>query len=407
MTTLAAQITPTGIVLPSYADILAQLQLFYFATYGSDVQITPDTQDGQFLGILANLINDNNQMAAAVYNAYSPATAQGAGLASLVKINGLKPKSPSPSTVSVTITGVAGTVLTGALIGDNQNLGTQWALPSPTFIGGGGTVTVTATCTANGAIAAGAGTLTQIVTPTLGWATVTNPAAATVGAPVESDAALRIRQANSTSGNSQTPLAAIKAAILAVPGVTSAVVYENDTGSADSVGRPPHSITAVVTGGTAAAVANAIQSKKSPGTTTFGTTSFTVLDPAGVPNLINFYLTTPINLLVNVTIKALTGYTSSTAVLIQEALAAFVNSIPVGTNSYLTRLYAAANLSGDVVAAALGISQAQLDALAATFIVTSLTQSISPAGPTAADITIAYFQEATLLASNVSITTTA
>ena len=45
----------------------------------------------------------------------------------------------------------------------------------------------------SGAVAALAGTITEINTPTRGWVSVTNPAAATVGTPAETDAELRIQ----------------------------------------------------------------------------------------------------------------------------------------------------------------------------------------------------------------------
>jgi uncharacterized phage protein gp47/JayE len=60
-------------------------------------------------------------------------------------------------------------------------------------------VLVTATCANSGAVAALAGTITTINTPTRGWTSVTNPAAATVGAPAETDAELRIRQGQSVA----------------------------------------------------------------------------------------------------------------------------------------------------------------------------------------------------------------
>lgn len=80
---------------------------------------------------------------------------------------------------------------------DTNNL--IWRLPASVVIGVDGTMTATATSSNSGAVAALAGTITTINTPTRGWASVTNPAAATVGAPAETDAELRIRQGQSVA----------------------------------------------------------------------------------------------------------------------------------------------------------------------------------------------------------------
>jgi len=64
----------------------------------------------------------------------------------------------------------------------------QWMLPSSVVIPSGGEITVTATAQNLGAILALPNTVTSIGTPTRGWQSVTNEAAAAPGAPVESDA---------------------------------------------------------------------------------------------------------------------------------------------------------------------------------------------------------------------------
>ncbi|MCV5856561.1 baseplate J/gp47 family protein, partial [Escherichia coli] len=74
-----------------------------------------------------------------------------------------------------------------------------WRLPASVVVGVDGTATVTATCSNSGSVAALAGTISTINTPTRGWTSVSNPAAATVGEPAETDAELRIRQGQSVA----------------------------------------------------------------------------------------------------------------------------------------------------------------------------------------------------------------
>ena len=72
MTSLAAQVTSTGITAPPYADILASLIASFQSIYGIDSYLGADSQDGQMLAVVAKAINDSNQTAIAVFNSFSP-----------------------------------------------------------------------------------------------------------------------------------------------------------------------------------------------------------------------------------------------------------------------------------------------------------------------------------------------
>ncbi len=393
MTIPSAQITSTGVVVPDYADVLAAVQNLFGSIYGADTVLNPNTQDEQWLAVLSQAISDSNQMVAAAYNSFSPTFAQGAGLSILVKLNGLQRNVPSNSQIVVTITGVAGTVITNGKVGDNAGLGQIWDLPVSVTIPSGGTISVTATNEIAGAISAGNSTLTTILTPTLGWQSVTNGSnAASLGSPVESDAALRQRQSVSTGGPALTPLEAISAAIANVAGVSKSKVYENDTGSADGNGVPAHSISAVVEGGVAASVAAAIASKKSEGTGTYGTTSVTVTDQNGVPNTINFYTLAFTRIYVSLTIHALAGYNSAIGAEVKAALVAYVAGLNIGDDVFYTKLIMAANLDG----AADGN----------TFNLTALTLGTSPAPVGTSDIVIAFNFLAQLATADIVLTVT-
>jgi uncharacterized phage protein gp47/JayE len=365
LATLACTIDSTGISAPSYADILASLQASFQSIYGSDIYIEPDSQDGQWLAVLAQMINDGNQADVTVYNGYSPSYAQGVALSSQVKINGLRRDSSSNSTAVVTLVGQAGTPINNGVVqDDNKNL---WNLPESVNIPLSGTIDVTATAQQPGAITAIAGAINTINTPTRGWQSVTNANAATPGDPVETDAALRKRQSTSTSLAALTPLQAIKAAVGNVAGVGRYEVYENPTGATDSNGIPAHSIAAVAEGGDVTTIAETIEEKKSPGTGTYGTTSVGVTDPAGVPITINFFEMTEVPIVVQVTVVPLTGYVSTTKTLISEAVVAYLSGFAIGQDSYLGKLFGPANLSGDAATSSSGQTQAALDVLSNTY----------------------------------------
>ncbi|EKS9840575.1 baseplate J/gp47 family protein [Burkholderia cepacia] len=328
ITTLAPTIDANGITAPTYADVLAFLQDQYRSIYGADTYLEPDSQDGQLLGVFAKAISDVNSVAIAIYRSFSPATAQGDALSSNVKINGIGRKVASYSSADLVLVGQAGKTITNGAAKDAN--GVQWMLPATVTIPPSGSITVTATCATIGDISARAGTINQIATPALGWQSVTNPADAAEGAPIESDAALRQRQTVSTALPSLTVLDGIIGAVANVAGVTRYVAYENDTSATDANGIPSHSISLVVEGGDATAIANAIAAKKTPGAGTYGTTAITVTDIYGRPITIRFFRPVAAPTGATVTIKALTGYTSQTGQQIQQAVSDYINGVQIG-----------------------------------------------------------------------------
>lgn len=390
ITTTAPTINSAGISAPAYSDVLAYLQAQYQSIYGADVYLGSDSQDGQFLAVIASAINDANSAAIAIYNSFSPATGQGAALSSNVKINGIARETPTYSTVNLTITGQAYAVISNGVASDVNSI--RWDLPTTVTIPAGGSISVTATCETIGEVNAPAGTVTSIATPTLGWQAVTNAAAATPGAPVETDAALRYRQTISTALPSLTIMDGIVGAVAGAPGVTRYAAYENDTGSTDANGIPAHSISMIVEGGTIPTIAAAIAAKKPPGTPTYGTTSTTVVDAYGNVIPINYYTPTEVPIAAAITIKGLAGYNADIGVQMVAAVAAYINALTIGSDVLLTRLYLPANLSGS--------------SLGQTFEVTSLAIAAKPGTPSSADVVIAFNEVASCAVADIVLTVT-
>jgi uncharacterized phage protein gp47/JayE len=388
LATLGPTITSAGISIPSFNDVYQSLIATFQSIYGSDVVVTPDSQDGQWIANIATAINDCNNGAVACYNAFSPATAQGANLSSVVKINGIARNVSSQSTVDVTIVGQAGTTITNGIVSDGTN---QWAIPESVLVPSGGSVVATATCQTDGAVTLASGTALQISTPTRGWQTATAANDADPGAPVEMDAALRKRQATSVAIPSLTVLAGMIGAVAGVSGVTRYAAYENDTGSTDSNGIPAHMISLVVEGGDSTAIASAIAAKKTPGGGTYGSTTVTVTDVYGIPHPINFYRPTTQAITVAVSMKALAGYSSVIGAAVQQAISDYVNSVAIGGGP-------AGVVEWDsCIAAAKGVSGGN------TFKITALTLA-GPGGAGSPDVALAFNQSATCTPASVTLT---
>lgn len=339
---LSATVTAEGISAPDYQTVLDTITGYFQQIYGSDAYLEPDSKDGQLVALVALAIHDANNTAISVYRSFSPATALGDALTSNVKINGITRRAATNSTVDLLLTGTVGTTITNGSVRDTNSV--VWNLPATVVIGTDGTVVATATCANSGAVAAVAGSVNGINTPTRGWASVTNPLAATVGVAAETDAELRVRQSQSVALASLTPFDAVDGAIANVEGVTRHKLFENDTETTDANGLPPHSISAIVEGGDATEIANTIRSVKGQGVSTYGTTAVIVTDKYGNPYIIRFSRPVDVPVYVSITLKALTGYSSEVGDEIKAAVAAYINSLAIGDSVLLSRVYSPANL---------------------------------------------------------------
>ncbi|WP_336818118.1 baseplate J/gp47 family protein [Cedecea sp. MMO-103] len=390
---LSATVTAQGITAPDYQTVLSTISGYFRQIYGADAYLEPDSKDGQMVSLVALAIHDANNTAIQVYNSFSPLTAQDAALSNNVKINGITRKVATKSSVDLTIGGIAGTTITNGSVKDLN--GVTWLLPAVVNIGIDGTAIVTANAASNGAIAALPGTVTVISTPTRGWSSVTNMTAATVGRPAETDAELRVRQAQSVALSAITPFDALNGALAQVSGVIRHKLYENDTASTDSNGLPANSISAIVDGGDATEIAKTIRNKKAPGVPTFGKSHIDIPNAYGILQTIYFSRPTSIPIFVAVELQALPGYTSSVGVEIQESITKFINDLGIGKSVLLSRLYSPANLTSGIDS----INSQYYDIL-------SLKIGLSDKALSTSNIDITYDSLASCVVGNVSIKVT-
>ena len=387
---LAPIVDLTGISAPPYSDIYQSIIASFQLIYGSDIYIAPDSQDGQFIALLAAAINDSNQAAVAVFQAYSPLYAQGTGLSSQVKINGLSREVATNSQSQGTVVGQVGTIIINGVVKDNND--NLWNLPANVTIPLTGAISVTVVAQKLGATVAATETINAITNPQLGWQSFISTVDADIGASVETDAALRARQAFSTALPSLSIKNGIEAAIANANGVKRFLLYENDTGVTDINSIPAHSLSAVVEGGISSAIGKAIQIKKPPGIQTYGSTSIIVRDSKGFPIVINYFILDNIPIFFAITIKALPGYISSTGVAINDAIIAYVNSLTIGEDVYPSQVQGAASLIGT------GLDD--------TFYITAFTLGLGAGSLASTPIVINFNQAASAVLANTILTVT-
>lgn len=355
-------LTAAGFVPKTLTDIKDELEAAMRAAFGASIDVSATSNFGQLVGIMAERFAELWEVAEADYNSIDPANASGSRLHAIGAITGTLPNDPLSSAANMIATGTPGTVLLATRIASvvvtgvrfatlaDATLGaaTAWAAthlyspgdfvtnagnvyycndggtsagsggPSGTgstivdgtagwmFVGGGtGYAVIPAASVDAGAIVALTGTLTNIETPISGWSAVNNVADAVLGRGVETDDVYRARRQNELVGASKSVLDAIRTRLLEdVPGVTTAIVFQNATGTTNGDGMPPHSVEALVVGGNAQAIAEAVYVNVAAGIESYGNQTNTVVDSKNGNQSypVKWSRPNPINVYVDVTI---------------------------------------------------------------------------------------------------------
>jgi uncharacterized phage protein gp47/JayE len=284
------QLTSAGLQTKTLAEIVAELVAYFQQIYGSDINVDPNSPDGQLINILAQVGIDRREIAKEVYSSFGLDGAFGKALDQRVSLNGVTriPGTYTYTPVSVTfdralnLKGLDG-VETPA--GDEftvyDNEGNEFILATSQAIVAPSTNSYQFRAKDIGRVETTLNTITNQRTIVIGVTAVNNPSPPIViGQDEETDAALRIRHAKMFKLASTGPADAVRAALLSTPGVFDAYVAENVT-DAVANGLDPHSIWCIVDGGTNADVAQAIYSKKAPGCGLNGAVNVNVARPQG------------------------------------------------------------------------------------------------------------------------------
>lgn len=258
-----ASISDTGYVLQSQNDWFSAEQQLYL-DIDPNWNLDPSTPDGLKMAHDAEVFSALDEVLQQAYNSKDPNKATDLDLDVLCALSGISRSSGTASTVQVTMTGVAGSIIPGSTRFDDTN-GNRWSLDKTWTLDSTGTATGDATCTATGDTEASPGTITILVDSISGLTGVTNEEAATPGTSAESNASLRARRNQMVGKPGSNQIDSMTGNIFGVDGVRRVKIYENDTSDTDSNGLPAKSIAPIVDGGTDDDVAMAIYLKKNPG----------------------------------------------------------------------------------------------------------------------------------------------
>lgn len=285
-----------------------------YAIYGADINVAPNSPDGQMINIVAQAKRDLLEFIQQVYDSFDPDQAIGVSLDERCAINGVFRRAGTFTVTNVTVITDRALTLAGLdtapdapfTVQDAQ--GNRFQLIATYAFGGGGTQVLAFQAATLGAVLTTLNTITIISTVTLGVLSVNNPTAATsVGLAEESDYNLRIRRANSTALPSKGFLQGLYGGLLDLDGVTSVSVLENVGSTTDANSIPGHSIWAIVAGGDNTAIAQMIYLKRNAGCGMKGGVSVDITQVDGTIFAVLFDRPTAENLYISFNTAAVSG----------------------------------------------------------------------------------------------------
>jgi len=351
--------TPTGFVAPTEEAILTGVIEDTQAAFGGVLNLSVSvpssltTPQGQLASSETAIVGNANDTFVFATQMFDPAYAFGRYQDALARIYFLERNPAQPTVLQILCGGLQGVVIAANKLIIDTSGNTYYCTAGGT-IPSGGSITLSFANLLPGPIAVPGSNQVSIYQSVPGWDTV-SCTSGTLGNVVESRSAFESRRALSVAQNSNGSLPSIQGAVLSVPNVIDAYVTENDTNSAVTIGNyslAANSLYVAVVGGTAAAIAQAIWSRKAPGCSYNGNTTVTVYDtsPQYVPPYpayavqFEIPISLPILFAVNIANSALVP--SNAVALIQGAIiSAFAGGdggprARIATKVFASRFYA-------------------------------------------------------------------
>lgn len=259
------QITNTGYVLTAQNQWFDRERQMYL-DIDPNWNLDESTPDGVKLQNDSEIFGNLDELAKQSYDSKDPSKVRGLDADILCAITGTIREDGTPGVVTLTLTGVAGTVVHANSLVENSTNGSRWQTNEAVTISGAPAMaTVTATCTTNGPIQSAIGQIDTIVSTIGGWQGVTNPSVPTLGTDRQSDTSLLLERERTIGRTGQNQVDSTLGAIFAVADVRHARIYENDDDQTDVNGLRPHATAVIIDGGDNTALASAIYSKRSSG----------------------------------------------------------------------------------------------------------------------------------------------
>lgn len=329
------QITETGIVIDRLADVHQRLSDGFKRIYGDDINLDADSPDGQMIGLFSQEIDNINQAIAMIVQMMDPYKATGSWLEQRAMYAGVVRRGADYSYIDEAIfTGTPNITVPkdSVLVDDNR---VKWVMLSEIKLDMNGSARAGMRSAELGVFSLPAGKELKMETVTIGVDKIITTKAAKEGAFEETDGNILLRFMRSHSINNHDDQQGLEGALLDVPDVKQAKVYENFTGQTDEKGVPAHSLNAVVIGGSDNDIGFTILKKKIGGCGVFGAIENTQIY-ADVPRTVRFDRAEMVNVKVQLLLERTGGFHDIDTDGIKSALSA--TEFGIGDSVYAMRL---------------------------------------------------------------------
>lgn len=306
-----------GLQVKNLNTLIAELTAKLQSIYGSDINVDPNSPDGQMIALYSQGGVDLRELLANVNAGFDPDQAEGITLDQRVALVAIQRGAGTFTTVDVDVDVAFALNLVGLddqaaetqpsipnLYTIKDNAGNQWFLLDSQSPGAAGTYTYTFRAANIGQVLVTANTITTPVTIVSGVLTVNNPSGAIeLGENEEPDVSLRARFHTATTITSTGFADSLEALLRNLNAVASAFVYENDNAFTDGFGTLANTIWCIVDGGNPPDIAAAIFAKKGAGAGMRGAQTFAITRLDGqiftakwdVPNNVPLYIKFSVN----------------------------------------------------------------------------------------------------------------
>lgn len=329
------QITDTGIVIDRLADVHQRLSDGFKRIYGDDINLDADSPDGQMIGLFSQEIDNINQAISMIVQMMDPYKATGSWLEQRAMYAGVVRRGADYSYIDEAIfTGTPNITVPkdSVLVDDNR---VKWVMLSEIRLDMNGSARAGMRSAELGVFSLPAGKELKMETVTIGVDKIITTKAAKEGAFEEADGNMLLRFMRSHSINNHDDQQGLEGALLDVPDVKQAKVYENFTGQTDDKGVPAHSLNAVVIGGSDDDIGLTILKKKIGGCGVFGAIENTQIY-ADVPRTVRFDRAEMVNVKVRLLLERTGGFHDIDTDGIKSALSA--TEFGIGDSVYAMRL---------------------------------------------------------------------
>lgn len=335
------RISENGIQIDDLYTIQNRLVSAFKSIYGDDVNLDSDTPDGQLLGLFSQELANVHQAVSFIVQMLDPYQATGQWLEQRAMYAGITRITASYSYIDdVIITGTPKTTIpTNSIFIDRSK--NKWVSTEEVTLNSNGSARTKFRSLELGNYIINS--LEEFTPSTIivGIERVTANSNSYGGVDEETDEQLLNRFMLSHSINNFDDRQGLQSALLNIIGVSKCVVYENFTSNTDEKNIPPHSLNAVVLGGSDEKIAEVITKKKIGGCGLHGQIEITHLQD-GLSRKVFFDRPTKIDINVSMVIGRYKSFDDINTAQIQRNLKKL--NFNIGENVYASRIISNINL---------------------------------------------------------------